>query len=58
MENLNIKNICKGDRALIQYEDEKEIVTIGDMGKTFVDVIFENGDLRKVVLEEVLIEIL
>lgn len=57
MKVLNYNKIKTGDKALIVYGEEKEEVTIGDIGRTYTDVIFDNGDTRKVILEEVLIEL-
>lgn len=54
---LDYNKIKTGDKALIIYNDEREEVTIGDIGRTYTDVIFDNGDTRKVILEEVLIEL-
>lgn len=57
MKVLDYNKIKTGDKALINYYGEKEEITIGDIGTTYTDVIFDNGDLRKVILEEVLIEL-
>lgn len=57
MKVLNYNEIKEGQKALITYYGEKEEVTIGDIGRTYTEVIFENGDTRKVILEEVLIKL-
>ena len=55
---LDYNKIKTGNKALINYYGENEIVTIGDIGETYTDVIFEYGDTKKVILEEVLIKII
>lgn len=57
MKALDYSKIKTGDKALVEYCGEKEVVTIGDIGNTYTDIIFENGDTRKVILEEALIEL-
>ena len=41
-----------GERILINYYGFEEKVTIGDIGNVYVDIIFENGDTKKVLLED------
>lgn len=57
MKVLDYNKIKTGDKALVNYYEDKEEVTIGDIGTLYTDIIFDNGDIRKVILEEVLIEL-
>lgn len=54
---LNYNLIKEGSKALVNYYGYNEIVTIGDIGKKYTDIIFKDGDTKKVALEEVLVEI-
>ena len=57
-EAINYNKIETGMKVMVQWYNEKEIVTIGDKGKTYTDIIFETGDTKKVILQDILIEIL
>lgn len=54
---IDYNKIKEGQKALINYYGDKEEVTIGDIGRTYTDIILDTGDTKKVILEEVLIEL-